>query len=148
MDVRVGLQRKLIAKELMLLNCGVGEDSWESFGHKDIQSVHPKGNQSWMFIGRTDVEAETSILMWRTDSFEKTVILGEIEGRRRRGRQRMKWLDGIQDSMDMSSSRLQKLVVDREAWHAAVLEGCKELDKTEQLNWLWMCFVVKVDGES
>ena len=59
MDVRVGLQRKLNAKELMLLNCGIGEDSWESLGLKEIQPVHPKGDQSWVFIGRTDVEAET-----------------------------------------------------------------------------------------
>ena len=70
---------------------------------KEIQPVHPKGNQSWIFIGRTDAKAETPIL-WppdeRTDSLEKTLILGKIEGRRRRGRQRMKWLDGITDSMD------------------------------------------------
>jgi len=62
MDKRVGLWRKLSAKELMLLNCGAGEDSWESLGLQEIQPVHPKGDQSWVFIGRTDVEAETPIL--------------------------------------------------------------------------------------
>ena len=72
---------------------------------KEIQPVHPKGDQSWVFTGRTDVEAETPILghlMRRADSLEKTLILGKIEGRRRRGLQRMRWLDGITNSMDMS----------------------------------------------
>ena len=108
---------------------------------KEIQPAHPKGDQSWVFIGGTDAEAETPIL-WPLDAKSwliwKDPNAGKIEGRRRRGRQRMKWLDGIIDTMDMGLCGLQELVMDREAWSAAVHRVSKSqtwLSDWIELNW-------------
>ena len=106
MNVRVGLWRKLSTKILCFWTVVLEKTLESPLDCKEIQPVHPKGDQSWVFIGRTDAEAETPILghlMQEVDSLENTLMLGGIGGRRRRGWQRMRWLDGITDSMDINS---------------------------------------------
>ena len=108
---------------------------------KEIQPVHPKGNQSWMFIGRSDTEVQYfGHLMRRADSLEKTLMLGKIEGRRRRGWQRMRWLDGITYLMDMSLSRLQE--IGKPAVHG-LSKGRTWLSNWTTTNF-WLCWVFTV----
>ena len=114
---------KKLSIELMLLNCVLEKILESPFDCKEIQPVDSKADRSWVFIERTEVEAETRILwppMWRDDSFEKTLMLGNIECRRKRGWQRMRWLNVITDSLEMGLAGILEMVMDREAWSAVV----------------------------
>ena len=136
MDVRIGLLKKLSAEELMLLNCGVGEDSFESpLEFKEIQPVNPKGNESWIFIGRTDAEAETAVL-WPPDVKNCLIEKDPDAGKDWRQEEKETTVDemvGWHQQLYVNLSRLRELVIDGEIWHTAVHGVAKS--RTWLSNW-------------
>ena len=131
MDVRVGPERRLSTEELMLSNSSTLEDSWEALGLQRDQSINLKEINPEYSLEQLMLKLRYfGHLIWRVDSLEKTLMLGKVEGRRRRGRQRMRWLDGITDLMGMSLRKFRDTVTDGEDWCAAVHGVIK--------SWTWL----------